>query len=200
MLTINKKNELIKLIRHVKFGGPGSGRNPEGGNNENDAIVKSIEDKIANNPKESGHILFEGKEIVQFEGDEDKIIIDKKKFDENTKGLDKSKIVFTHNHPSTGGSFSGSDILAHHSLGVGEMRAVDKDYNYSFKMDNNLTRNEVKGMASYWQNNMNKKAQEYFKKGATKETFLKEGSHEVLLGIAKKYKDKGVIYERSNRN
>jgi len=33
MLTINKKNELIKLIRHVKFGGPGSGRTPEGGSN-----------------------------------------------------------------------------------------------------------------------------------------------------------------------
>lgn len=145
-------------MKKVLLGGPGSGRNPEGGSDdnssssdnpaiqENESAVIDKEKEIKGLPTEKGLIVSGGKEVLR-----DAIISENAnsvKVDYNKVATysadDRAKMSFTHNHPPqnvklsdgttyelAGGSFSDNDIQFMIKTGMGEVRAVDKEYTHS---------------------------------------------------------------------
>lgn len=148
-------------LSEMEFGGPGSGRNPEGGSNDsnsnssassnpeihkNENAAIDREAATVNLPSEKGLFLIDGKpamEGVVLKENAKSVGINMQKSSE-TSGEDRLKATFTHNHPTQteklhdgsiyerpGGSFSGSDVTCAFQQGLGETRAVDKEYTHS---------------------------------------------------------------------
>ena len=144
-----KQLSAVKRIRNKKielknFGGPGSGRQPEGGGDEsgvgeNTSAAIDMESSIRNNDGETGMAFIGGKAVpdVIKENKAKIVLLDDEKMTAISAD-DRLKMTLTHNHPldkngDLGGSFSPGDFEMSAKYGIGEVRAVDGEYTYSLK-------------------------------------------------------------------
>lgn len=98
--------------------------------------LKEYEEQIRNKPIEYGILIDEDGNLFAYVGDEHNLSISDRSLD---------GVILTHNHPEIG-SFGENDFnLLKENQGIKELRAVDKEYNYTLKILKplDITYNEI---------------------------------------------------------